>query len=62
MSAVLEAERYLDDAVPATPMYRVTIDHPAAWTVADFKTPADYTLELTPAQLADIAQAMRQIK
>ena len=62
MSAVLEASKPSDDATPATPMYRAAIDHPSAWRVADFNAPTDYTIELTPAQLRDIAEAIRRIK
>jgi hypothetical protein len=35
-------------------VYGTPIDHPSAWTVADFKTPADYTIELDAAHLRDI--------
>ena len=48
--------------VPATPVHRARIEHPSAWNVADFKSPADYTIELSRAQLADVAGAMQRIK
>jgi hypothetical protein len=51
-----------DDDAPLTPVYAVPIDHPGAWKVADFKTPADYTIDLTAMQLRDIERAIRQIK
>ena len=47
---------------PLTPVHGTPIDHPSAWTVADFKTPADYTIELDAAHLRDIEHAIRQIK
>ena len=28
-------------ALPATPIYATAIDHPSAWKVGDFKSPAD---------------------
>ncbi|HVH78744.1 MAG TPA: TauD/TfdA family dioxygenase [Stellaceae bacterium] len=62
MTALLEATRPVDDEAPATPMYRAPIDHPSAWKVADFKSPADYTIEFTAPQLRDIESAMRRIK
>src|SRR3984893_11380094 len=45
-----------------TPLCRALIDHPSAWKVADFKTPADYTIELSATQLQDIERAMGQMK
>jgi hypothetical protein len=45
-----------------TPLYGAPIHEPSAWKVADFKTPADYTIELTAAHLRDIEHAIRQIK
>jgi hypothetical protein len=47
---------------PLTPVHGTPIDHPSAWTVADFKTPADYTIELDAAHLRDIEHATRQIR
>jgi Taurine catabolism dioxygenase TauD, TfdA family len=38
------------------------IEPPGAWAVADFSSPMDYTIELTPAHLGDIEDAMREIK
>jgi Taurine catabolism dioxygenase TauD, TfdA family len=37
-------------------------DHPGAWKVADFATPADYTIELSATHLRDIEHAIRQAK
>jgi len=51
-----------DDDAPLTPVYGTPIDHPGAWKVADFTTPADYTIELDATHLRDIERAMRQIK
>jgi Taurine catabolism dioxygenase TauD, TfdA family len=45
-----------------TPLCRAPIDHPSAWKVADFKTPADYTIELSATQLQDIERVMGQMK
>lgn len=48
--------------MPSTPEYRQPIDHPAAWKASDFKSPRDYTIELTPAQLDDIDAAVRKVR
>jgi TfdA family taurine catabolism dioxygenase TauD len=48
--------------IDSPPVHGTPIDHPSAWTVADFKTPADYTIELDAAHLRDIEHAIRQIK
>src|SRR6516164_3873139 len=61
MSAIQPSRITADDA-PRTPVYGTPIDHPGAWKVADFKTPADYTIELSAIHLRDIERAMRQIK
>ena len=61
MSAI-QANAILEDGTPLTPMYAAPIDHPGAWKVADFKTPADCTIEFTATQLRDIDRAIRQIK
>jgi hypothetical protein len=45
-----------------TPLFDEPIDHPGAWKVADFRSPADYTIELTTRHLQDIEHSMRQIK
>src|ERR1700741_3400908 len=47
---------------PLTPVYGRPINHPGAWKVADFKTPAGYTIELDASHLRDIARAVRRIK
>jgi len=52
----------LGDDAPLTPVYAAPIDHPSAWKVADFKTPADCTIELDATHLRDIEHAMRQLK
>jgi hypothetical protein len=46
---------------PVTPMYEAPIDHPGAWKVADFTSPADYTIELTSTHLREIARAIELI-
>jgi hypothetical protein len=61
MSAIQPNGITKDDA-PLTPVYGTPIDHPGAWKVADFKTPADYTIELGAIHLRDIERVMRQIK
>lgn len=62
MAAVLDANAVEGDERPATPVWRAPIDHLSAWKTADFRSPADYTITLSPAQLADIAAAMARIK
>jgi hypothetical protein len=62
MTANLQARTAHDSDTPATPVFAALIRHPSAWTVADFRSPADYSLDLTAAQLRDIAAAMRRIK
>ena len=62
MSDVREMTRPADDDAPATPVNSVPIGHPSAWRVADFVSSADYTIELSGAQLQDIATAVKQIK
>ena len=61
MSAI-QANAILEDDAPLTPVYAAPIDYPGAWKVADFKTPADYTIEFAATQLRDIDRAIRQIK
>jgi len=60
MSAI-QPNRTLEDAVVMS-VHRAPIDHPSAWRVADFKTPADYTIELDATHLRDIERAMGQIR
>jgi hypothetical protein len=62
MAAALQSLEASGKDGPATPVYRVPIDHPSAWKVSDFRTPADYTIELTASHLRDIERAMRRIK
>lgn len=50
------------DQPPATPVYRQTIRQPAAWKTTDFTSERDYTIELTPAQLADIDGAVGEVR
>jgi Taurine catabolism dioxygenase TauD, TfdA family len=61
MSELHEIERPTEVDAPATPMYAAPIAHPSAWKVADFKSPADYTIELSATQLQEIERAIRQI-
>jgi len=46
MSELRELSSRSDPDTLVTPLCRAPIDHPSAWKVADFKTPADYTIEL----------------
>ncbi|HEX4555804.1 MAG TPA: hypothetical protein VH249_17565 [Xanthobacteraceae bacterium] len=62
MTAILEVHPAQDSETPATPVFAAPIRHPSAWTVADFRSPADYSVDLDAAQLRDIAAAMRRIK
>src|ERR1700730_11764263 len=62
MSELRQVRRAPEIDSPLTPVHGTPIDHPSAWTVADFKTPADYTIELDAAHLRDIEHAIRQIK
>jgi Taurine catabolism dioxygenase TauD, TfdA family len=61
MSAI-RADEILADDTPLTPVYATPIDHPGAWRVADFRSPADYTIELDASHLRDIAHAVQRIK
>ena len=62
MSELRELSSRSDPDTLVTPLCRAPIDHPSAWKVADFKTPADYTIELSATQLQDIERAMGQMK
>src|ERR1700752_35304 len=62
MTAILEARTAQDSDTPATPVFAAPIRHPSAWTVADFRSPANYSVDLDGAQLRDIAAAMGRIK
>ena len=62
MTTNLQARTPQDSDTPATPVFAAPIRHPSAWTVADFRSPADYSVDLGAAQLRDIAAAMRRIK
>ena len=60
MKTILEARTAQDSGTPATPVFAAPIRHPSAWTVADFRSPADYAVDLDAAQLRDIAAAIRR--
>ena len=62
MSELRELSRTSNPDAMVTPMYGTRIDHPSAWKVVDFKTPADYTIDLSGTHLRDIERAMGQIK
>jgi hypothetical protein len=62
MTTILEARTAQDSDTPATPVFAASIRHPSAWTVADFRSPADYSVDLDAAHLRDIAAAVRRIK
>ena len=62
MTTIVEARTAQDSDTPATPTFAAPIRHPSAWTVSDFRSPADYSVDLDAAQLRDIATAMRRIK
>jgi extracellular solute-binding protein/TfdA family taurine catabolism dioxygenase TauD len=50
------------DQAPATPVIRRHIDHPSAWKVADFHSPADYSIDLASAELADIESCVKAVR
>jgi len=62
MTANLEPRTAQDSDTPATPVFAAPIRHPSAWTVTNFRSPADYSVDLDATQLRDIAAAMRRIK
>src|SRR5437773_4235439 len=62
MTANLQARTPQDSDTLTPPVFAAPIRHPSAWTVAEFRSPADYSVELDAAQLCDIAAAMRRIK
>ena len=62
MTAMLEARAAQDSDTSPTQVFAAPIRHPSAWTVADFRSPADYSVDLDAAQLRDIAAAVRRIK
>ena len=62
MTATSEPRTAQDADTPATPVFAAPIRHPSAWTVADFRSPADYSVDLDAIQLRDIAAAMRRVK
>jgi len=62
MAAPLKSSELPESDAPATQIHAAPIDGPGAWKVADFGGPADYTIELTAAQLRDIGRAVRRIE
>ena len=50
------------DQAPKTPVMRRHIDHPSAWKVGDFRSADDYSLDLTPGQLADIESCVKAVR
>jgi hypothetical protein len=62
MAAALQTTVISESEAPATAILRARIEHPSAWKVADFPTPADYAIELGASHLRDIERAMRRIK
>ena len=62
MTAGLEVRPAQDSDTPATPVFAAPIRHPSAWTVADLRSPADYSIDLDAAQPRDIADALQHIK
>jgi hypothetical protein len=62
MSELRQVSRAREIDPSLTPLYGAPIDHPSAWKVADFKTSADYTIELDATHLREIARVVRQIK
>jgi hypothetical protein len=57
MAAALQSGVISESETPATPILRARIEHPSAWTVADFLTPADYAIELSASHQRDIERA-----
>jgi hypothetical protein len=62
MTASPEVRPAQDSESPVTSVFAAPIQHPSAWTVADFRSPTEYSIDLDAAQLRDIAAAMRRIK
>src|SRR5580700_5667179 len=61
MSELREVTRTHGIDAPVTPVYAAPIDHPTAWKVADFRSPADYTIDLTATNLREIERAIERI-
>jgi hypothetical protein len=61
MVAALDSIKVIDADASATAVHTASIDHPSAWRVSDFRSPADFTLELTRLQLAEMSNAIRQV-
>ena len=62
MSELRQVSRAREIDPPLTPVYGAPIDHPSAWKGTDFKTLADYTIDLSATRLRDITRTMGQIK
>jgi hypothetical protein len=62
MTALFQPSPTREPDAVLTPLYAAPIDHPNAWKVADFSSPAGYTIELAASHLQDIERAMRRIK
>jgi hypothetical protein len=62
MSVLCEIGRTDKRPAPVTPVHSAAIENPSAWKVADLASPADYTVDLTPAHLHEIEDAMQKIK
>jgi hypothetical protein len=62
MSELRELERASEEDAATPPIRPAPSDDPALWKVADFRSPADYTIELTPPQLRELGRAIEQIK
>src|SRR5690348_16620255 len=62
MSEVQLASPMRQGEQPATPLYDAPVVHPGAWQVSDFKSPADYTIELDNSQLGDLERAIAGIR
>ena len=62
MSETRVEERAPEPLPPVTPVPRAPVSDPSAWRVGDFASPADYTIELSAAQLRDVADWVRRVK
>ena len=60
MSELRQVSRTPGIDPPVTPIYEAPIKHPTAWKVVDFRTPADYTIELTATHLREIERALQR--
>jgi Taurine catabolism dioxygenase TauD, TfdA family len=62
MSELAQVSRTPGIGSPVTPMYEAPIEHPSAWKIADFRSPADYTIELSATHLREIERAIERIR